>query len=134
MRTTEQNKKLIKRLKESQRIIEDAAQTIADWFEDKESRGQVYQDLIEQKEKNRKLLQKIFNNDVQFLNDLCKIIKYKTVKNIDRGQTIEINKEYEIYSYLEGKQVVLIDRQTDTELFTILLDKANKILIFESLT
>ena len=50
---------LIERLNSCQSVIEMAAETIAEWFEDEEDRGDIYLDLIGELAPNEELLIKL---------------------------------------------------------------------------
>jgi len=56
-----ENKALIKRLESSHSVIEYAAETIAEWFQEEEDRGDVYLDLIAELAPNEELLMKLKN-------------------------------------------------------------------------
>tara|TARA_R100000541_G_scaffold57954_2_gene68530 strand:- start:641 stop:871 length:231 start_codon:yes stop_codon:yes gene_type:complete len=56
-----ENKALIKRLESSHSVIENAAETIAEWFQEEEDRGDVYLDLIAELAPNEELLMKLKN-------------------------------------------------------------------------
>ncbi len=56
-----ENKALIKRLESSHSVIENAAETIAGWFQQEEDRGDVYLDLIAELAPNEELLMKLKN-------------------------------------------------------------------------
>ena len=60
-RLKKENKALIKRLKSSHSVIENAAETIAEWFQKEEDRGDVYLDLIAELAPNEELLIKLEN-------------------------------------------------------------------------
>ena len=54
-----EKKALIERLNSCQSVIEIAAETIAEWFEDEDSRGDIYLDLIGELAPNEELLMKL---------------------------------------------------------------------------
>ena len=54
-----EKKALIKRLESCQLVIENASETIAEWFEDEDSRGDIYLDLIGELAPTEELLMKL---------------------------------------------------------------------------
>lgn len=60
-RLKKENKALIKRLESCQLVIENASETIAEWFEDEEDRGDIYLDLIGEIAPTEELLIKLKN-------------------------------------------------------------------------
>lgn len=54
-----EKKALIERLNSCQSVIEIASETIAEWFEDEDSRGDIYLDLIGELAPNEELLMKL---------------------------------------------------------------------------
>ena len=54
-----EKKASIERLNSCQSVIEIAAETIAEWFEDEEDRGDIYLDLIGELAPNEELLMKL---------------------------------------------------------------------------
>jgi len=61
-------------------------------------------------------------------------IDRKTLDNMESGEIIELNKRYDLYSYYDMEQIVLIDKVIDEEIFTVQYedekDKNNTSLIF----
>ena len=61
-------------------------------------------------------------------------IDRKTLDNMEYGEIIELNKRYDLYSYYDMEQIVLIDKVIDEEIFTVQYedekDKNNTSLIF----
>ena len=61
-------------------------------------------------------------------------IDRKTLDNMENGQIIELNKRYDLYSYYDMEQIVLIDKVIDEEIFTVQYedekDKNNNSLVF----
>ena len=61
-------------------------------------------------------------------------IDRKTLDNMEYGQMIELNKRYDLYSYYDMEQIVLIDKVIDEEIFTVQYedekDKTNNALVF----
>ena len=54
--------------------------------------------------------------------------------NMEHGEIIELNKRYDLYSYYDMEQIVLIDKVIDEEIFTVQYedekDKNNNSLVF----
>lgn len=59
MTKDEQIKALVDRLSANQAIIKEAAEVITEWFEDEDSRGDIYNDLIAEIKPTEELLNKI---------------------------------------------------------------------------
>ena len=61
-------------------------------------------------------------------------IDRKTLDNMESGEIIELNKRYDLYSYYDMEQIVLIDKVIDEEIFTVQYedekDKNNNSLVF----
>jgi len=61
-------------------------------------------------------------------------IDRKTLDNMEYGEIIELNKRYDLYSYYDMEQIVLIDKVIDEEIFTVQYedekDKNNNSLVF----
>ncbi len=61
-------------------------------------------------------------------------IDRKTLDNMESGEIIELNKRYDLYSYYDMEQIVLIDKVIDEEIFTVQYedekDKNNTSLVF----
>tara|TARA_R100000734_G_C3238198_1_gene43759 strand:- start:119 stop:376 length:258 start_codon:yes stop_codon:yes gene_type:complete len=61
-------------------------------------------------------------------------IDRKTLDNMEHGEIIELNKRYDLYSYYDMEQIVLIDKVIDEEIFTVQYedekDKNNTSLVF----
>ena len=61
-------------------------------------------------------------------------IDRKTLDNMESGDTIELNKRYDLYSYYDTECFVLIDKVIDEEIFTVQYedekDKNNNELVF----
>ncbi len=61
-------------------------------------------------------------------------IDRKTLDNMEYGEIIELNKRYDLYSYYDMEQIVLIDKVIDEEIFTVQYedekDKNNTSLVF----
>ncbi len=61
-------------------------------------------------------------------------IDRKTLDNMEHGEIIELNKRYDLYSYYDMEQIVLIDKVIDEEIFTVQYedekDKNNNSLVF----
>jgi len=60
-------------------------------------------------------------------------IDYEMVTNIEKGETIQINKGFSLYNYEDSEFCVLINEENSEEIYCVLLDHKNKDLIFESL-
>ena len=58
-RLKKEKKALIERLNSCQSVIENASETIAEWFEDEDSRGDIYTDLIAELAPTEELLIKL---------------------------------------------------------------------------
>ncbi len=61
-------------------------------------------------------------------------IDRKTLDNMEYGETLKLNKRYELYSYYDEEYFVLRDKEIDEEIFSVQYedekDKSNKSLVF----
>ena len=68
------------------------------------------------------------------LDEAVNKIDRKTLDNMEHGEIIELNKRYDLYSYYDMEQIVLIDKVIDEEIFTVQYedekDKNNNSLVF----